>query len=122
MWQILPPIIVVLVVVNLAVSCPRVTRVDDHGTIRLRGTASVRFLIADIESVDDIGRTARVAGWGMHGWRGHWTLNSRSSPGVRITFRSPATGRVLGFPVKVRVLDAAPLTAQEVNQRLGIPK
>ena len=117
-WQALPAVVVVVVCVNLFLSRPQVSRDGDRGAVRLRGIAAVRFGVQDIESVEDIGRTSLAAGWGMHGWRGRWTMNARLSPATRITFEPAAKGRVFGFPVKVRVLDAAPLTASDVKRNL----
>lgn len=50
---------------------------------------------------------ASVWGWGVHGWRGQWLVNGSSSGIVRIELTAPARGRLLAFPVRVRVLRVA---------------
>jgi hypothetical protein len=51
--------------------------------------------------------TDRVTGWGVHGWRGVWLVNGSSGGLVRVEVDPPAPGRVLGFPIRVRVLRIA---------------
>jgi hypothetical protein len=60
--------------------------------------ASVREVVQD---------TARVWGWGAHGWRGVWLINGSSSGLVRIELDPPARGSVLWLPIRVRVLRVA---------------
>lgn len=45
-----------------------------------------------------------VLGIGAHGWRGNWLVNGAASGIVRIEFDPPGRARVIGFPVKLRVL------------------
>ena len=48
-----------------------------------------------------------IWGWGAHGWRGEWLVNGSSHGIVRTDIDPPARGRVMGFPVRVRVLRVA---------------
>jgi hypothetical protein len=41
---------------------------------------------------------------GAHGLRGRWLVNTASGPLVRVRIDPPATGRVLGVPVRIREL------------------
>lgn len=41
---------------------------------------------------------------GAHGFRGRWLVNTTPGPLVRITVDPATPGRVLGFPVRIRVL------------------
>ena len=84
---------------------PRGSRVEiDGGTVRIRmGWAfRLRFARADIASaaLD----TARVGGWGVHGWRGVWLVNGSSKGIVRIDLRERVRGYVMGIPVKIRAV------------------
>jgi hypothetical protein len=46
----------------------------------------------------------RVAGWGVHGWRGRWLVNGSSGNLVRLELDPPARAHVLGVPVRLRQL------------------
>jgi hypothetical protein len=48
-----------------------------------------------------------VWGWGVHGWRGMWLVNGSSSGIVRIEIDPPERARVMGVPVRLRVLRVA---------------
>ena len=74
----------------------------------------VRFGRTAIASIEDIDRTGLLAGVGVHGWGGHWTVNSRRSPAVRVTLAAPQRGRLFGVPVNVDVLDLAPAVAGDI--------
>lgn len=41
---------------------------------------------------------------GAHGWRGRWLVNTTPGPLVRVRIEPATTGRILGFPVRVREL------------------
>ena len=73
-----------------------------------------RFARTSIASIEDIDRTGLLAGIGVHGWGGHWTVNTRRSPAVRVTFASTQRGRLFGVPIKLDVLDLAPASAGEL--------
>ncbi|MGI8984365.1 MAG: hypothetical protein ACR2HM_07520 [Acidimicrobiales bacterium] len=45
-----------------------------------------------------------VTGIGAHGWRGNWLVNGAASDIVRVELDPAGQARVLGFPVKLRVL------------------
>ena len=92
----------------------QIRRDGDHVVVTNLWGFRTRFPVSSIESVDDIGKTGLVAGIGAHGWRGHWTVNTRRSPAIRVTLREPARGHLLGIPVRVRVLDLAPATPADV--------
>lgn len=47
---------------------------------------------------------ALVTGWGVHGIGGRWLVNGSSRGLVRLTIDPPAPARVLGVPVRLRVL------------------
>jgi hypothetical protein len=48
--------------------------------------------------------TARVRGWGVHGWRGRWLVNGSSSGIVRIDLEPRGRARVGPVPTTVREL------------------
>ena len=48
--------------------------------------------------------SARVTGWGAHGWRGEWLVNGSSKGIVRITIDPLAKATCSGVPVKLRTL------------------
>ncbi len=48
--------------------------------------------------------SARVMGWGVHGWRGSWLVNGSSDGIVDLAFEPAATARVMGLPMAVRKL------------------
>jgi hypothetical protein len=48
--------------------------------------------------------TARVLGWGVHGWRGSWLVNGSSHGLVELRIDPPVRSRVLGVPVRLRKL------------------
>lgn len=57
-----------------------------------------RDTITSIERVDSI---PRWLGYGMHGnLRGTWALNGSNSGAVELTMETPATGKVLMFPIR----------------------
>lgn len=97
---------------------PKVVRDGDSAVVRLSFLATARFPVDDVAAVEEIASTSASAGIGVHGWRRHWTINTRRHPAVRITFRRPARLRILGLPVRVRVLDLAPATADELRREL----
>jgi hypothetical protein len=47
---------------------------------------------------------APVLGWGVHGFRGRWLVNGSSRGMIRLHIEPPAQARVLGFPVRLRML------------------
>ena len=56
-------------------------------------------------SITEVTRVAGpVLGWGVHGWRGLWLVNGSSKGLVRMTIEPRASGRCLGFPLRIRQL------------------
>ena len=47
---------------------------------------------------------ARPLGIGVHGWRGDWLVNGSTRGIVRLQLAPEQRARVLGFPVRLRVL------------------
>jgi hypothetical protein len=58
-------------------------------------------------------------GIGVHGLAGEWAVNATRRPHVVITFKSPQRGRVIGFPVKVKVLHLTPAEPERLLEELG---
>jgi hypothetical protein len=75
---------------------------DDRVEIRMAWAFRVAFDRSNVAAATP--DTARVWGWGVHGWRGSYLVNGSSSGIVRIDLASPVTGRLLGIPVKVRTV------------------
>lgn len=48
--------------------------------------------------------TARVFGWGVHGWRGEWLVNGSSSGIVRIAIDPAQRARTCGLRVRLHLL------------------
>lgn len=76
----------------------------DPATVRVRfgigfsatiPRTSVRAAAAD---------TDRVLAWGAHGLAGRWLVNTSTKGMVALTLDPEARGRVLGFPVRLRLL------------------
>jgi hypothetical protein len=84
---------------------PDLCRVEvDEGELRVRMAWAFRLDVARA-NVGSVARVeGRVFGWGAHGWRGKWLVNGSSSGLVHVELDPPGHGRVMGFPVSVRVL------------------
>jgi len=63
----------------------------------------------------------RVYGWGAHGWRGRWLVNGSSKGIVVFQLDPPATGRVVGFKVKIRELAVSLEDPEGLCQALEVP-
>jgi len=48
--------------------------------------------------------TGRIGGWGAHGWRHVWLVNTSSRGMVSLTLEPPARATTLGFPLRVERL------------------
>jgi hypothetical protein len=84
---------------------PDLCRVEvDDGEFRVRMAWAFRLDVARANVRAVVQDEHRVWGWGAHGWRGKWLVNGSSSGLVRIELDPPGHGRVMGFPVRVRVL------------------
>jgi hypothetical protein len=85
-----------------------------HSSVRVDGDrVSVRMGLAGWafaarvprSSLTEVKRVAGpVMGWGVHGWRGLWLVNGSSKGLVRMTIDPRASGRCLGFPLRIRQL------------------
>jgi hypothetical protein len=78
-----------------------------------------RIPLRSITSVEELSETGLLAGIGAHGWRGHWTVNTRRRPAVRLSVEPPVRGRVLGFPIRLRTLDLAPVVADDLRREIA---
>ena len=47
---------------------------------------------------------ALILGWGVHGWQGRWLVNGSTGGMIRLLIEPTAQARVLGFPVRLRLL------------------
>lgn len=104
---------------------PRSSGIEvDGSTIRVKmGWAlQMRAPISEIESAELLAEPIPLLlGIGVHGWGGQWAVNGARRPHVLITFKTPQTGRVLGFPVKIRKLHLAPLNPNSLVEALKAP-
>jgi hypothetical protein len=84
---------------------PDLCRVEvDEGALRVRMAWAFRLDVPRANVRAAARDERRVWSWGVHGWRGKWLVNGSSSGLVRIDLDPPGHGRVMGFPVRVRVL------------------
>lgn len=77
----------------------------DEIDVRMSWAFRATFERSSIESVSD--DHDRVLGWGAHGWRGQWLVNGSSSGIVRVVLDTESRARVVGIPVRLRVLRIA---------------
>ena len=79
----------------------------DDSNLRVKMAWGFRATVplASIRSVSLPGN--RWAGVGVHGWRGWWLVNGSVTGIVRIEIDPPALARVMGVPVKLRILDVS---------------
>lgn len=79
----------------------------DDTTVRARlgWSGTVTIPRASITSVERVASVPWWLGYGMHGgFRGTWALNGSNSGAVKLTTSEPASGKVLGLPVRVRTV------------------
>jgi hypothetical protein len=84
---------------------PRHTRVDVDDqtiTVRLGWAFRSKFPRSAVAAVEP--DTGRIGGWGAHGWRNVWLVNTSSRGMVSVTLDPPARARTLGFPLRVKRL------------------
>lgn len=98
----------------------RVVVEDGELVVRQWYGMRVRVPVSSISSVEELPRTGLLAGLGAHGWRGHWTVNTRRRPAARVHLDPPARGFVLGAPVRVRTLDLAPMDAESLRRDVAV--
>lgn len=75
------------------------------------------FFTADIPlgSIAGVGSdTQMVGGIGAHGWRGNWLVNGAASGLVRLKIDPTQRARVMGLPVKLRVLRLSMASPEEL--------
>ena len=91
--------------VALAVSGAAHPRVElDPTTLSVRMGAGFRADVPRASISAAVPETLRRGSRGAHGWRGRWLVNTSGRGLVRLTIDPPASGRVLGVPVKLREL------------------
>jgi hypothetical protein len=77
--------------------------VDEHDVhVQMGWAFRTAFPRSSITSIEH--DTARVWGWGVHGWNGSWLVNATSSGIVRIAIEPQTCAHVLIASVKLRVL------------------
>jgi hypothetical protein len=79
----------------------------DDGTIRARlgWSGSVTIPRQGITSVERVDGIPWWLGYGMHGGiRGTWAINGSDSGAIKLTLNEPASGRVVGLPVRARTV------------------
>jgi len=54
--------------------------------------------------VVDVVKHRPVVSIGAHGWNGRWLVNGANRPIAAIELAQPARARVMGFPVRLKVL------------------
>lgn len=64
----------------------------------------------------------RVWGWGVHGWRGRWLVNGSSKGLVRLEIDPPASSRVGGLRVELRVLTVSVEEPERLLSTLALPR
>ena len=99
---------------------PAFSRVDIDGD-HLRVRMGVAFR-ADVplSSVTGANRFSGLAGGiGVHGWRGTWLVNGSIRGIVSIDIDPPARARVLGVPVRLKVLQVSVESPDELIAALS---
>ena len=91
---------------------PGLSRIEvGDGTLRvvMGWGFAMRAPLEEIESatVEDRPISWRF-GIGVHGWPGEWAVNASRRNHVLIKFKRAQRARVIGFPVRVRVLHLSP--------------
>jgi hypothetical protein len=69
--------------------------------VRLGWGFRLTFSRSDIMEIVDHGPVLSI---GAHGWKGRWLVNGAHRPIAVIRLTHPSSGRVVGFPVRVREL------------------
>lgn len=79
----------------------------DDESLRVRMGFSFRAEIPrpSIKSVNPFSGLA--LGIGVHGWRGQWLVNGSTRSLVTIEIDPPAPAKVLGIPVRLRILQVS---------------
>ncbi len=99
---------------------PASSRVDiDGDVLRVRMGWTFRADIP-LSSVSGAKPFSGLAGGiGVHGWRGTWLVNGSARGIVEIAVDPPVRARVLGLPVRVKVLQVSVESPEELVAALG---
>lgn len=92
----------VLAVTGMGPTRIRIELDDDELRVRmgpLFRAAALRTAIIEATAYD-----GRVGGWGVHGWRGRWLVNTTSTGLVTLSLDPPARARLLGIGLRPHVL------------------
>ena len=99
---------------------PAFSRVDvdsDHLRVRMGWTFRADV---PLSSVTDAKRYSGLAGGiGVHGWRGTWLVNGGIRGIVEIAIDPPAQAKVLGVPVRLKVLQVSVKSPEELIAALS---
>ncbi len=99
---------------------PAFSRVDvdgDHLHVRMGVAFRASVPLSSVRSVKRFSGLA--GGIGVHGWRGTWLVNGSIRGIVAIEIDPPARARVLGVPVKLRVLQVSVKSPDELVAALS---
>lgn len=79
----------------------------DEENMRIRMGWGFRATVP-LAAIQSVRRSANNwSGIGVHGWAGWWLVNGSVAGIVRIEIDPPARARVLGVPVRLRILEAS---------------
>ena len=78
---------------------------SDQLRVRMGWSFQADIPLASITSVEPF--KGLVGGIGVHGWRGTWLVNGAARGIVSIHIDPPARARVLGLPVRLRILQVS---------------
>lgn len=80
------------------------------------------FMRAPITEVEAASREPKPIPWtfgiGVHGWAREWAVNASRRNHVVVSFRTPQRARVIGCPVRVRILHLSPARPAELVEAL----
>jgi hypothetical protein len=99
---------------------PAFSRVDIDGDrlrVRMGWTFRADIPLSSVKGAKKF--TGLAGGIGVHGWRGTWLVNGGIRGIVEIAVDPPARGRVLGIPVRVKVLQVSVQSPEELITALG---
>ncbi len=99
---------------------PAFSRVDidgDHLRVRMGWTFRADVPLSSITGAKPF--TGLAGGVGVHGWRGTWLVNGGIRGIVEIAIDPPTRARVLGLPVRLRVLQVSVESPDELIAALG---
>ena len=93
----------------------------DEGELRVRMAWAFRLDVPRAKVRAAARDERRVWGSGVHGWRGKWLVNGSSSGLARIELDPPGHARVIGFPVRIRVLVVSVEDPPALLEALRVP-